>query len=152
MKQILLLFTMLNTGLLLHAQDQKRLQSFNVEDGLAVQGYDVVAYFTTGKAVKGNASNTVLQQGIAYRFSSAANKEAFKRNPAAYEPQYGGWCAYAMGATGEKVEIDPATFKIVNGKLYLFYNKFFNNTRSTWNKEEAVLKSKADANWAKIFH
>jgi len=152
MKQMLLFITMFSSGLILHAQDQKRLQSFNVENGLAVQGYDVVAYFTTGKAVKGSASNTVVQQGITYRFSSAANKESFKKSPAAFEPQYGGWCAYAMGATGEKVEIDPATFKIVNGKLYLFYNKFFNNTRSTWNKEEAVLKSKADANWAKIFH
>lgn len=152
MKQILLLLAIFSSGLTLHAQDQKRLQSFNVNGGLAVQGYDVVAYFTTGKAVKGSTSNTVVQQGITYRFSSAANKEAFKKNPSSFEPQYGGWCAYAMGATGEKVEIDPATFKIVNGKLYLFYNKFFNNTRSTWNKDEAVLKSKADANWAKIFH
>ena len=86
-----------------------------------------------------------------YRFSSVANKEEFKKNPSKYEPQYGGWCAFAMGDYGEKVEIDPETFKIVNGKLYLFYNKGFNNTLKSWNKNEAVLKSNADINWAKLF-
>ena len=80
------------------------------------------------------------------------NKEEFKKNPAAYEPQYGGWCAYAMGKDGDKVSIDPETFKIVNGKLYLFYNRAFNNTLKSWNKDEPTLKTKADANWQKIFH
>ena len=61
-----------------------------------------------------------------------------------------GWCAYAMGAKGEKVEVDPETFKIVDGKLYLFYNKFFNNTLESWNKDEARLRSNADKNWSKI--
>ena len=57
-----------------------------------------------------------------------------------------------MGNDGSKVEIDPETFKIVGGKLYLFYNRFFNNTLKSWNKNEAALKAKADANWQKIFH
>ena len=56
-----------------------------------------------------------------------------------------------MGAKGTKVEVDPETFKIINGKLYLFYNKYLNNTLTTWNKNEADLKSKADANWQKIY-
>jgi len=64
------------------------------------------------------------------------------KNPAGYEPQYGGWCAYAMGANGEKVEIDPGTFKIVDGKLNLYYNAFFNNTLKSWNKDEVNLKKK----------
>jgi hypothetical protein len=55
-----------------------------------------------------------------------------------------------MGANGEKVEIDPATFKLFDGKLYLFYNKYFNNTKKKWDKDEANLKTKADANWAKF--
>ena len=76
----------------------------------------------------------------------------FKASPAKYEPQYGGWCAYAMGATNEKVEIDPETFKIINGKLYLFYHSWTNNTLKTWNKDEGNLKPKADVNWTKTFH
>jgi len=57
-----------------------------------------------------------------------------------------------MGEKGEKVNIDPETFKIVNDKLYLFYNKFFNNTLKSWNKDEARLKLSADNNWTKIYH
>ena len=90
--------------------------------------------------------------GVLYLFSSAEIKEVFKKNPAAYEPQYGGWFAYAMCNDGSKVDIDPETFKIMNGKLYVFYNKFFNNTLKSWNKDEANLNKKADANWQKTFH
>ncbi len=133
------------------AQDQKRQAGFNLQNSIAVQGYDVVAYFTVNKAAKGNSANSVVYQGVKYQFANTANKEEFKKNPSKYEPQYGGWCAYAMGATGEKVEIDPETFKIINGKLYLFYNKLFNNTLKTWNKDEANLKTKADVNWLKIY-
>jgi YHS domain-containing protein len=75
--------------------------------------------------VKGSKEFAVYHQGVTYYFSSAENKALFKANPAKYEPEYGGWCAYAMGKNGEKVNIDPATFKIMNGKLYLFYNKYF---------------------------
>ena len=137
------------------AQDASvnRKKQFNLDEGVGIQGYDPVAYFTIGKAVKGKKDiGVVYHQGVNYYFSTAENKEAFKKNPAAYEPQYGGWCAYAMGNDGSKVEIDPETFKIVGGKLYLFYNRFFNNTLKSWNKNEAALKAKADANWQKIFH
>jgi YHS domain-containing protein len=131
-------------------QGKAKAGTFNLENGLAIQGYDPVAYFTQKKAVKGNKQFAVNAGGAIYYFSSQANKDAFLKNPAAYEPQYGGWCAYAMGATGEKVEIDPETFKILNGKLYLFYHSWTNNTLTKWNKEEASLKSNADKNWAKI--
>ena len=72
-----------------------------------------------------------------------------KKDPAKYEPVYGGWCAFALGDYGEKVEINPSSFKIIGGKTYLFYNKFFNNTLTSWNKDEANLKKKADQNWKK---
>lgn len=124
---------------------------YNLSDGIAIKGYDPVAYFEQGKAVKGNKDMAVYVWGETYYFSSVTNKELFKANPAKYEPEYGGWCAYAMGAKGEKVSIDPETFKIVNGKLYLFYNKFFNNTLKDWNKDEVNLKKTADINWVKIF-
>jgi len=118
--------------------------------GLAIDGYDPVAYFTTGKAVEGNKEFTYTIDGATYRFSNASNRDLFKATPSKYRPQYGGWCAYAMGASGEKVDIDPQTFKILDGKLYLFYNKFFNNTLKSWNKDEVNLKPKADANWTKL--
>ena len=121
----------------------------NTENGLALEGYDPVAYFA-GKPAKGVAGKSVVFQGITYRFSSTENIEQFKKNPSMYVPQYGGWCAYAMGSTGEKVEVDPETYKVIGGKLYLFYNKYLNNTLKSWNKNEAALKIKADANWQKL--
>lgn len=123
-------------------------KQYNLEKGLAIQGYDPVSYFS-GKPIEGNKAIAYIYSGVQYRFSNAKNLEAFKANPEKYEPQYGGWCAYAMGTSGDKVEVDPETFKIVNGKLYLFYNKYFNNTLKSWNKDEARLKSKADMNWQK---
>ena len=115
MKQFSFFLFLLFTSVLVFSQDQKRQATFSLQNGVAVQGYDVVAYFKQGKAAKGIAANSVYHQGVKYQFANAANKEEFKSKPSKYEPQYGGWCAYAMGATGEKVEIDPETFKIING-------------------------------------
>ena len=137
-----------------YAQDATGLRKkhFNLTDGIAIKGYDPVAYFTQNKAIKGSKEIALFHQGVTYYFSLVADKEAFKTNPAKYEPEYGGWCAFAMGDNGEKVSIDPGTFKIVNGKLYLFYNRYFTNTLKDWNKNEAALKKNADANWPKLFH
>jgi YHS domain-containing protein len=128
----------------------KRVAHFNLPGKVALQGYDPVAYFKQHKAVKGRKELSAAYQGVTYYFATDADKAAFAKKPQSFEPQYGGWCAFSMGSTGEKVEVDPATFKIVNGKLYLFYNKFFNNTLKAWNKDEAGLKKKADQNWSKI--
>ncbi len=135
------------------AQDASSLRKkhLNLENGIAIKGYDPVSYFIQTKAIKGNKELAVFHQGITYYFSTAANKEVFKLNPLKYEPEYGGWCAYAMGENGEKVSVDPATFKILNGKLYLFYNRYFTNTLKDWNKNEATLKKNADTNWPKSF-
>lgn len=116
-------------------------------DRLALDGYDPVSYFKSKKPVEGKKTLTAEHQGVVYRFANEGNREAFIVSPASYLPQYGGWCAYAMGATGERVEVDPETFKIIDGKLYLFYNRFFNNTLDSWNKNEQTLKAKADSNW-----
>jgi YHS domain-containing protein len=128
----------------------KKLSEYNLENKVAIQGYDPVSYFKQGKAIKGRKEVLASYDGVVYQFSSATNKEIFLKSPTSFEPQYGGWCAYAMGSAGEKVEINPETFKIIDGKLYLFYNAFFNNTLKSWNKGEASLKAKADANWKKI--
>lgn len=130
----------------------KRTSEFNLEKKVAIQGYDPVAYFKQNKAVKGKKELTSNYEGVTYYFSSQANKEAFLKNPSGFEPQYGGWCAYAMGSSNEKVEINPETFKITDGKLYLFYNAYFNNTLKSWNKDELSLKKKADANWKKVIN
>ena len=133
------------------AQDAatKRKTSFNIEDGVAINGYDPVSYFD-GKPLEGTKSFQYTHQGVTYRFANQANMDKFKANPSKYEPAYGGWCAYAMGAKGEKVEVNPETYKITNGRLYLFYNAFFNNTLKDWNKDEKGLMKKADDNWKKL--
>lgn len=130
-------------------QPDVRQKQYNLKDNLALQGYDAVSYFT-GKAVEGKSSIQFTYKGVVYRFVNAANLNTFKAAPDKYEPAYGGWCAYAMGETGEKVKVDPETFKILNGKLYLFYNFWGNNTLEDWNEKEAQLKAAADRNWKKI--
>ncbi len=127
----------------------KRTTEFNLENKIAIQGYDPVSYFK-GKPLKGKKEITTTYEGILYNFSSVANREVFLKKPTSYEPQFGGWCAYAMGSSGDKVEINPETFKILDGKLYLFYNAYFNNTLKSWNKDEVNLKKKAESNWKKF--
>lgn len=127
------------------------LKHYNLEKKLALEGYDPVSYFQGSKPLKGKSSIQASSDGATYYFSSSKNKALFQETSAKYKPEYGGWCAYAMGANGEKVEVNPATFKIINGKLYLFYNAFFNNTLTDWNKDETSLKAKADKNWKSIF-
>lgn len=144
----MLLFLLLSN---VHAQTAKRVKHFNIDkNALAIDGFDPVSYFAANKATKGKPTISLVNDGITYRFASEQNRALFKANPAKYEPQFGGWCAYAMGENGEKVSINPETFKIVNGKLYLFYNKFFNNTLKDWNENENELKQKAEKNWTKF--
>jgi YHS domain-containing protein len=134
-----------------YAQDEaaQRQKNFNLESGPALAGYDPVSYFNN-KPVKGTKELQLANKGVTYWFVNKTNLDTFKKNPAAYESAYGGWCAYAMGSNGEKVEVDPETYKIINGKLYLFYNAYFNNTLKDWNKDEVNLKKKADSSWQKI--
>ncbi|MBC7849430.1 MAG: YHS domain protein [Chitinophagaceae bacterium] len=154
MKGIVLIgLLVISSSFYVSAQDvaTNRKQGFNLDNGIAIQGYDAVAYLLQNKAVKGSKTFAVNYQGIIYYFSSEVNKAEFIKSPAKFEPQYGGWCAYAMGENGEKVSVDPKTFKIVAGKLYLFYNRYFNNTLTDWNKDETNLKRKADSNWQRLF-
>lgn len=129
--------------------NESRLKDYNVKKALALEGYDPVSYFSN-KPVEGSSDIKYTYKGVIYWFSSQANLAKFKAEPDRYEPAYGGWCAYAMGETGEKVKVDPETFKIVEGKLYLFYNFWGNNTLTDWNKNEKSLKLKADSNWKKF--
>lgn len=148
--QIVTVVVILSSVGLVYAQPPLRLKHFNVDEGVALEGYDPVSYFRSSKPVRGNASITHSHEGIKYCFSSEQNKKLFITSPDSYEAAYGGWCAYAMGARGEKVEVDPETFKIIDGRLFLFYNKYFTNTLDSWNKDEAKLKANADVQWKRI--
>ena len=139
-----LLFLLLPVFIFSQKMDQR-----NLDGKIAIRGYDPVAYIIQNKAVKGDKSFSVDVNGATYYTSSAKNQQLLKSNPSKYEPAYGGWCAFAIGDSGEKVSIDPKTFKIIDGKTYLFYNQFFNNTLKTWNKNEPILKTNADKNWKK---
>jgi YHS domain-containing protein len=122
---------------------------YNIKKNIVIEGYDAVSYFD-GKPAAGKPEYRLSFKGVIYQFSSATNRDKFKASPEKYEPAYGGWCAYAMGETGEKVKIDPETYKIIEGKLYLFYNFWGNNTLSSWNKNEKNLKEAANRHWGKI--
>jgi YHS domain-containing protein len=149
---ITILLISISSTLFAQSNSSERVKQYNLEQQLAIQGYDPVAYFTQSKATKGSPKINLSHLGVIYYFSSEANKKLFEANPQKYEPQYGGWCAYAMGSNAEKVEIDPKTFKILDGKLYLFYNAYWNNTLKSWNKDEKNLKIKADRNWLKFIN
>lgn len=131
--------------------DALRQKHYNLDNGLAIEGYDPVSYFD-GKPAEGKNNLTYSYKGVIYRFANQENLAKFKSAPEKYEPAYGGWCAYAMGENGEKVKVDPETYKIVSGKLYLFYNFWANNTLEKWNKNEPKLKEAGDRNWSKIVH
>jgi len=109
--------------------------------GLAIKGYDAVAYFTQGRARKGSANHTLKHKGISWQFASAENLEKFKANPAKYEPAYGGYCAYGV-SRGYLVKIEPDAWSIVGGKLYLNYDL---RVRSTWNKRPQEYIKRANA-------
>ena len=129
--------------------DALRLKHFNLKKNVAIEGYDPVSYFE-GNPQEGKPEIKTTHKGVVYQFSTQANLNKFKGSPDKFEPAYGGWCAYAMGENGEQVKVDPETFKIVDGKLYLFYNFWSNNTLTRWNKDEKMLKDSGDRNWKKI--
>ncbi len=148
MKAITILLFTICTFQVVAQSDALRLKHFNVERNIALQGYDPVSYFD--KPLEGKPEIKATYKGVIYQFASQANLNKFKAAPDKYEPAYGGWCAYAMGESGEKVKIDPDTYKILEGKLYLFYNFWGNNTLTDWNKEEKKLRDSGDRNWKKI--
>lgn len=113
------------------------------EDGLAVRGYDTVAYFTEGRPVVGSPNHEIELHGVRWRFSAAKNLELFRDDPEAYMPRYGGFCSGAM-SRGVKATVDPEAFAIIDGKLYLAFHRR-GIEEFTANADESV--GKADENW-----
>ena len=114
--------------------------------GLAVHGFDVVAYFTDEKPVQGDAKFAHVHNDATYRFASKANLNAFKANPAKYEPAYGGYCAYGV-SVGAKFDGDPRYWKIVDGRLYLNLDA---GIQQAWLKDVPGAIKKAEKNWPKL--
>lgn len=118
----------------------------NAEGGIAVSGTDVVAYFTEGRPVAGRAEFTHRWQGAAWRFASAANRDRFAADPARYAPAYGGFCAYAV-SEGYTAPIDPAAWKIVEGRLFLNYDR---SVQRRWERDIPGRIARGDANWPRL--
>ena len=114
--------------------------------GLALQGYDPVAYFTEGTPTKGDWQITTLHNDAMYRFANADNKAAFEANPEAYLPAYGGYCAFGA-AMGFKFDGDPTYWKIVDNKLYLNLSE---GIQKRWEGDIPGFIEQASANWETI--
>ena len=112
----------------------------------AINGYDTVAYFTEGKPVEGSADHAYEWNGAEWHFASAENLETFKADPEKYAPQYGGYCAYAV-AYGSTAKTEPDAWKIVDGKLYLNYDK---SIQSRWEEDVPGYIAKVNTNWPKV--
>lgn len=143
LKYLFVFFTFTISGSALAADDPVYTGTFN---NTAVGGYDTVAYFTEAKPVKGSSKHASQYMGAEFRFSSAENKALFDADPAAYTPQYGGYCAWAV-SQGYTASGDPELWKVDNGKLYLNYNR---KVREGWLKDIPGFVALANENWPKV--
>jgi YHS domain-containing protein len=137
---ILLLASLLSQAI--YAQNT----TYSNTKGIAIKGYDPVAYMELNKAVEGNTNYTLEWSGSKWQFISQTNLEKFKLSPQTYAPQYGGYCAYGC-SENHKAPTDPNAFTIVSGKLYLNYNL---ETRQEWLKDTANRIKTANAFWPNL--
>lgn len=114
--------------------------------GVAVKGYDVVAYATAGAPTKGDPRFEYLWNGATWRFSSAANRDGFAREPQKFAPQFGGYCAWAV-SRGYTADIDPEAWRIVDGRLYLNYSR---SVQQRWEQDVPGNIARAQANWPAV--
>ena len=115
--------------------------------GVAIMGYDPVAYFTEGRAVKGSEAFSYDWLGTPWQFASSKHRELFIADPTKYAPQYGGYCVGEVAFKGDTINIDPEAWAIIDGKLYLGYSKTF---MAEFEARSAEFLSKADANWPAV--
>lgn len=149
-KNLLFSLAFLLSGVTVFAQNVDPVD----KDKLANGGYDFVAYLADNKAVKGSKEFTHEINGVKYLFASAEHKNLFKSNPEKYLPVCDGYCAWGVAEKGIKVPVNPETFKVIDGKLYLFFNGKLNgsplNTLPEWNKDEENLLAQLPVKWSKL--
>jgi YHS domain-containing protein len=141
MKKIILSLILATLALPVLAQTKTLLNLDKT--GVAIQGYDPVAFFTDGKPVKGEEKFLIKHEGAIYFFASKEHKDLFKADPAKYTPEFGGYCAYGV-SRNKLVEIDVDAFQIADGKLLLQYSK---GVRDDFNSDKVGNLAKAKANW-----
>lgn len=138
--------------------EQRRVEKFNLDDGLALQGYDPVSYFKNSGPLKGDPELSAVHKGVTYRFHSKENRNTFTNNPEKYEPLYGGYCTYSM-LDGDTQSVNPEMYKIVDDQLLLFYRMRFGivNALNRWNSKaeeteggDQELTRQADEHWNRI--
>lgn len=145
--------SLLGTAIVLAGGSAVNLQYFRSRDeprvytgivkGVAIGGYDPVAYFTDGAPTPGRDDITIVHDGATWRFASESNRIAFRSDPNRYAPRYGGYCAYAV-AGGGVAGADPKVWRIVDGRLYLNASP---RVHLKWEKDVAGFIKKGDANW-----
>ena len=128
------------------ADSQKADPVNHTRGGIAIQGFDPVAYFTDSKPMKGDAKFSYTWRGALWQFASAQHRDLFAQNPEKYAPQYGGYCAYGV-SEGHTPDIDPEAWRIIEGKLYLNYSK---GVQQLWLKEPEARIRRADQNWPNL--
>jgi len=128
------------------AQAKKSLVFLDFASRVALDGHDAVAYFKTGKSLKGTPEHHLTWNGASWHFSSAENKAAFEASPHAFAPQYGGYCAWAV-SQGYTAKGDPKYWRIVDGKLYVNYNA---SVQKDWEKDIPGRIAKGDKNWPSV--
>ncbi len=123
------------------------------KNGVGIGGFDLVSYFQSDKPVKGDVKFKSQLNSVTYYFSTKDNQYLFDANPQKYLPQYDGYCALAV-SYGKKISIDPATFKVMDNKLYLFFHGKTSrgtiNSLDTWNRNELKLLKKAESQWPDV--
>lgn len=122
--------------------------------GVILDGYDVVSYFKPNGPIKGKSQFQITFEENKYWFSSEDNKAEFLKEPKKYSPQFGGWCAFAVADSKSKVEVDPKSYLIQDGKLLLFYNGLWGDTKKKWQsskeKTPAIFLKDAERNWPEV--
>lgn len=154
MRLFLIAFLALATCSVSFAQPEvaRRKRNFNTENYVAMREFDPVSYFQNSPR-KGSSKFAYTHLGITYYFVNGENLEIFKKDPDKYEPAYGGWCAYTVAQNGNRVKISASSWKIIDGKLHLFYNFNGDDRLRKWNQgNEKALKSAADRNWLAKMH
>lgn len=145
-RHLLLALAALGTAPLLAPKARAGTPPVYAEGGLAVDGTDVVAYFTEGRPVAGDPAFTHDWRGVTWRFASAANRDAFAAEPERYAPQYGGYCAWAV-SEGYTASTVPEAWRIVEGKLYLNYSR---RIQRRWERDIPGRIAAGDANWPAV--